>query len=386
MKRIHYVTLLSVAVTSALTAATLPAQGNISTLGFGYPLNGLSTRAAGTSGALAEFDLLTPRNPSSLFTVNRSALAVAAEPEFRTLTYKSVKESNTIQRVPLIMAAVRLTPSLVVSVSSAGFLDRNFTTKSTGQAVINSQVLATNDIIDMRGSISDLRLAVGYRVSSRFSVGIGGHVFTGTNKLSSLRQFEDSSSFGQDSLEISGIQYFGKALSFGGTVLLPKGFSTAASYRRGFGMEADNGDSVLTRARVPDRLSGGVMYRGIPGATFAVNVDQNKWSNMQALGSSALETHDATNVSGGAEVSTGKIRGTPVLLRAGAARNTLPFGLNGGTVSERRFSLGSAIAITNPGRDQAVLDFSVSRANRTLSGSSAKEGAWMLGIGIQIRP
>jgi hypothetical protein len=36
--------------------------------------------------------------------------------------------------------------------------------------------------------------------------------------------------------------------------------------------------------------------------------------------------------------------------------------------------------------EDAALDLSVQRANRTLSGSGLKESAWLLGIGIQIRP
>lgn len=387
MKRTHLTNVMSVvlAAMSLAGATRADAQGSISMLGFGYPMNGLSTRAAGTAGALAEFDLLSPRNPSSLTTINRSALAIAAEPEFRTLTFNAVKESNTIQRIPLVMAAVRVSSRAVVSISSSGFLDRNFTTRSTGQALVGSQILATSDISDVRGSISDIRGAVGYQLTSRISVGVGGHVFSGNNKLNLLRQFDDSTGFGAVN-EASGVQFFGKALSFGGTVLLPKGFSTAASYRKGFSLEADNGDSVLTRANVPDRLSAGIAYRGIPGAAFVANIDQNKWTSMQTLGSNLLQTHDATNWSLGAEVSTGRVRGTPVLLRAGTGKNTLPFGLNGGIVSEMRFAAGAAIAITNPGRDQAMLDFSIQRANRKLSGSVAKEGAWMLGIGLQIRP
>lgn len=387
MKRIHSIARrAAVAVTVlALPSASLSAQGSISMLGFGYPMNGLSVRAAGTAGALAEFDLLSPRNPSSLTTLNRFALAISAEPEFRTLTYKSLKESNTIQRIPLVMAAVRLSSRAVVSFSSSGFLDRNFTTQSTGEALIGNQVVPTRDISDVRGSISDLRGALGWRINSRISLGIGGHVFTGTNRLNLLRQFDDSTGFGAVN-ETSGLQFFGKALSFGGTALLPKGFSAAATYRAGFSLEADNGDSVLTTANVPDKLSAGLLYRGLPGAVFSANVDQNKWTDMQKLGSSLLQTHDATNWSLGAEISTGKVRGTPVLLRAGTGKNTLPFGLNSGIVSEMRFSAGAAVAITNPGRDQAVLDFSLQRANRKLSGSSAKEGAWMLGIGLQIRP
>lgn len=372
-------------VAMLVLAPTARAQGGLSMQGFGYPTGGNSTRVAGTAGALAEFDLLTPRNPSSLVGLPRMVLAVEAEPEYRKLTLNSVQESSTIQRIPLVMVGARLSSKLVMSLSSAGFLDRNYSTTSTGQALVGGQLLNTRDVQDMRGSISDLRAGLGYRVNSRLSVGLAGHVFTGTNRLSLLRQFVDSSTFGTVREE-SKLGLLGRALSFGGTLRLPRGFTTAASYRAGGRIDADNGDSVLTTATIPDRLSAGVMYTGITGATFAVNVDQNKWTNLQTLGSSVLRTHDATNWSTGAEVATGKLRGAPVLLRVGAGKNTLPFGVAGGKVSEFRIGAGASLAITGGGRDQAALDFSVQRANRTLSGSSIKEGAWLLGIGMQIRP
>lgn len=361
------------------------AQGTISTQGFGYPLAGTSTRAAGTAGALSEFDLLTPRNPSALTGMARSVLAVQAEPEYRKLTFGSIEESSRVQRVPLLMAGVRVSSKAVISFSSAGFLDRNFTTTSSGEALVGGVILPTKDVQDMRGSIADLRAGVGYRVHSRVSVGLAGHVFTGSNRLNLVRTFNDTVGFGTVN-ETSGVAFFGKAVSVGSTFLLPKGFLAAASFRKGGSMEADNGDTVLTRAHIPDRLAAGVLYTGFAGSSFAFNVDNTKWSSMQSLGTSLLQTHDATNWSLGGEVPTGRVRGTPVMLRAGAGKNTLPFGINGGTVSEQRIAGGAAVAITSGGRDQAVLDFSVTRANRKLSGSTAKEGAWLLGIGIQIRP
>ncbi|MGV3710097.1 MAG: hypothetical protein ACO1Q7_14770 [Gemmatimonas sp.] len=375
---------LTIAGATTVGATTADAQGNISMLGFGYPVNGQSVRSAGTAGALGEFDVQTPRNPSSLTSLSRGLLSLQTEPEFRTLTYNSVKESNRVQRIPLVMGALRLNSRAVVSFSSSSFLDRNFSTVSDGQAVIAGTVLPTRDISDMRGSISDLRLGVGYRVNSRVSVGVGGHVFTGSNRLDLIRRFPDSTGFGAIN-EVSGIQFFGKALSFGTTVLLPKGFSAAASYRAGGTIEADNGDTVVTKATIPDRLSGGLFYR-IPGAVFAANLEQNKWSSMQSLGTGVTQAHDATNWSTGTEIETGRIRGTPVLVRAGAGQNTLPFGVNNAKVTEMRYSAGVGFAVTNPGRDQSVLEFSVTRADRKLGASTAKEGAWLLGIGIQIRP
>lgn len=366
-------------------SAPLEAQGNISMQGFGYPVSGSSTRVAGTAGAFAQFDLVTPQNPAALTSLGRAALSVQAEPEFRTLTLNSVKESVNVQRIPLLMVGARVNSRAAISISSSSFLDRNFSTVTAGEVLIDGKLVPTSDLLDMRGSIADIRAGLGWRLSRRLSVGIGGHVFTGSNRLSLLRQFTDTLTLGSV-LDSSSVDFFGKAVSFGGEFVMPKGFTAAASYRLGLKIEAENSEKVLSRGNVPDRVSAGLMYTGIAGAAFAFNVENTKWSSMQSLGSSLLETHDATNWSGGAEVATGRVRGTPVMLRAGIGRNTLPFGVNGGTVKEFRVGAGAAMAITNPGRDQAVLDFSLQRANRTLTGSPAKEGAWLVGIGIQIRP
>jgi hypothetical protein len=73
----------------------------------------------------------------------------------------------------------------------------------------------------------------------------------------------------------------------------------------------------------------------------------------------------------------------PLLVRAGYARNALPFGIVGQTARENRFSAGLGVPVAG---EDATLDLSVQRASRTMSGSAFKESAWLLGIGIQIRP
>ena len=52
-------------------------------------------------------------------------------------------------------------------------------------------------------------------------------------------------------------------------------------------------------------------------------------------------------------------------------------------VKESRFSGGLGIPVA---RDNATLDFSIQRANRSQAGSTAREAAWLLGIGMQVRP
>ena len=370
---------------SLAISATANAQGNISMLGFGYPTGGMSTRVSGTAGALAEFDALTPQNPASLVRISRSAFAAQAEPEYRTFSLSSVKESSTIPRLQLLALGLRVSSRAVISLSAANFLDRSYSTISTGSATIEGQSLPTSDITVVKGSISDLRAGVGYSLSPRLSIGVAAHAFTGSNKLNLTRRFADTLLFGSVT-DTSAIDFFGSAFSFGAQLSIPHGFMASASYRKGFRIEGESRNSIIKHATIPDRLSGGLMYTGIAGSAFAVNVEHINWTSMAALGSSSVQAHDATNWSVGAEISAGKIHGSPVLLRAGTGHTQLPFGANNGIASETRFGGGIALPISAAGREPAVIDFSLQRANRKLTGSDAKESAWLLGLGLQIRP
>jgi len=124
-------------------------------------------------------------------------------------------------------------------------------------------------------------------------------------------------------------------------------------------------------------------YDGVAGATFAAGIEKQSWSRMIGLGSSQVQAHDATNYHAGAELVGPKLRGLPTLVRVGYANNQLPFGVDGKMVAESRVTGGVGIPVA---RDFATLDLSLQRANRTLSGGGAKESAWLLGVGIQIRP
>jgi hypothetical protein len=78
-----------------------------------------------------------------------------------------------------------------------------------------------------------------------------------------------------------------------------------------------------------------------------------------------------------------RFRGIPILVRAGYARNQLPFSAGVQVVKESRFSGGLGVPVA---RDNASLDFSIQRATRSQAGSTAREGAWLFGIGMQVRP
>lgn len=358
------------------------AQGTLSGLGFGYPVGGVSTRAAGTAGSFGEFDAVSPRNPASVGGLRSTLIAAQTEPEFRTLTIGSLKERTTAQRVPLLVVAFPARRGIAVALSASTFLDRSFTTLTKGTVTLGGNTFTTDDRSDVRGSIADLRAAMGWRINPRVSVGLAGHLFTGDNVVANSRTFSDTTAFGSV-LDSSRVTYFGRALSVGTEVLIVKGLSASASYRAGLAMESRVRDSVRSKADVPNRLGMAIRYEGVPGSIFAAGIERQDWSDMTGLGTSLVETHDAVNWHVGAEVGGPRVLGSALQLRAGYARNTLPFGVNNHSVAESRITTGFGIPLA---RDLATLDFSLQRANRRLGGGDAKESAWLLGFGIQIRP
>jgi len=370
------------ALALAVQAMPAHAQGTLSNLGFGYPVGGKSIRATATGGAFGEFDPLSPVNPSSLGGLVRTVIGVQTEPEFRTVRAGSTTEKSTAQRVPLLMLAVPIRGGFAVGVSATTYLDRSYTTITRSDLVLNGSTVQSTDQNDVRGSIADLRIATGWQINARFKVGLGGHLFTGDNVLVRSRNFDDTTVFGSV-LDSSRVIYFGTALSLGGEWSVGSGLAAMMSYRKGNGMDARVQDSIKTKGNVPNKLGLALRYDGIPGSIFSVGLDYQDWSRMAALGSSRVETRDATDWHAGAEVGGPRMRGLPILMRAGVARNALPFGVDGKLVNETRWTGGFGLPVA---RDAASLDLSVQRANRTLVGGSAKESAWLFGVGIQIRP
>ena len=235
---------------------------------------------------------------------------------------------------------------------------------------------------DCSSHASDLRAAAGWRVNDKFSLGIAAHLFTGDNLVAISRVFDDTTKFGTVD-DSSRVVFAGNAFSLGGEWRIRKGWAATASLRAGGGMSARIRDTIRSEANVPNRVGVGLRYDGIPGSLFAVGVDKTNWTAMKGLGSAAVETHDATNWHVGAEVAGPRLRQFPVLIRAGYAKNTLPFGIGGKVVDESRFSAGIGLPVA---REAASIDISLQRANRSLNGGIAKESAWLLGVGMQIRP
>lgn len=384
-------TVLAVIATALGAAHEARAQGNLSTFGFGYPPGQLSARAQGAGGAIGEMDPVSTLNPAALINWGGSAVYFQIEPEFRRVNAVEGSDRTTTARYPLTGGAVSLGSRWMLGIAASTFLDRSWATTSQTIHQLGSETVPATTTFRSQGAINDVRLAVAWAARPWFRVGLGAHALTGQNRLTVTDAFEDTARYAPLQQDTT-ISYRGTALSGGVEVRAGTVASVAASMRVGGRIRAMSGDATLRRANVPTRLGVTVAYLGIANSAIALRTAYDKWSSLEALGRPGLRAVDAWDTSVGADVAGPRIAADRTLmLRAGFRWRTLPFAVTpveGGTtgaprnVRERSFSGGVGTTLA---RGRASLDLGVLRASRD-AGLSVDERAWILSIGMSVRP
>jgi len=377
----------TVLVATALFAASLPseskAQGALSLQGLGFPPGQLSARAEGTGGGVADFDALSLTTPASLAGVGSAALFFQYSPEFRRVTTSTGTANTTTARFPLVEGVLPVGQSWTVALSSSTFLDRSSETslarkQNVGDPVDTVTVVERNKVL---GAINDVRLALAWSNSPVFRIGVGGHVFAGSNRITFSQVFPDSAEF-ISSAQSDRISYAGLAASIGLEWHPSRAIGFAVSGRKGGDLRAQSGDTAIGSAKLPDHYSASVLFEGIPGTTISFRAAHDNWSTLSALSSSGIQAFDGWDVGGGLEASGPRIMQRIVTVRLGGRVRTLPFGFNGEKVSEKSFAFGLGAPLT---RDRAAIDLAIQRASRTVS-SDVKERGFILSIGLRVSP
>ena len=357
------------------------AQGTISTQGFGYPTGGLSTRAAAGGGAFGEFDFSSPRNPSASLGWGRGGLYFQYEPEMRSVVAANGSDKTLTARFPVWMAAVQVGSSAMVTLSSSTVLDRTWRTNVRGGQILGPDSVGYEETVESAGAINDVRLGTAYSVNTAVSVGVGVHAFTGENRMTLIRQFDDSLRYGTLFRQLT-IGYLGNAFSAGATWRPSSQFAVALSARTGGSLDVRVADTLLASGRMPTRIGAAIRYDGLPGASLAVSVEQTGWSSLGELSQTSLVANDALEIGVGLEMTGPQMRGTPSLLYLGYRTRDLPFSVAGEVVSERFYSAGAGIPLAGP---RVILDMATWRASRG-SVAGISETAWTFSLGFTVRP
>ena len=378
----------SIRVVLALTVvtSTAHAQGALSTSGLGYPTGQISARSEGAGGSLADFDALSLVAPAAIAGVGSAALFFQYSPEFRRVSDGTNTARTTTARFPLVSGVLPVGQRWTMGLSSSTFLDRSYETsltrkQSVGDPANPADSISVIERSKVLGAINDIRLSAAWAGSNVFRIGFGGHVFSGSNRVTLSEIFPDSSRFISPS-QADRISFAGFAASAGIEIHPSHVIAFALAARKGGDLTAESGDTVLGKGKIPDHYSASLSYDGITGATFAVRVAHDAWSSLSDLSSTHIQAFDGWDTSVGGELSGPRILQRIVILRAGARFRTLPFASNGEKVSEKSFTGGLGVPLT---RDRAAFDFALQRAARSTS-SNIKETGYILSFGLRVSP
>ena len=372
----------AVAFLLSLSATVASAQGALSTSGLGFPPGQLSARAEGTGGGVADFDPLSLTSPSAIAAAGAPAVFFQYSPEFRKVTAGSGVAKTTVARFPLVSGVLPLGQNWTAGLSSSTFLDRSYETSLIRRENIGAPA-DTFDVTErtqVLGAINDVRLALSWARSTVFRMGVGGHVFTGSNRVTLSSLLPDTALF-LGSIQTARVSYAGFAGSLGMEFRPSRVIGFAVSGRKGGDLTAQSNDTVIGRARLPDHYSASVTYEGITGAIISARLAHDSWSSLSGLSASGLQAFDGWDAGVGAEATGPRILQRQLTVRAGARMRTLPFSPGADKVSETAFMLGFGAPLT---RDRASLDFAFQRAAR--SSGDVNERGFIFSFGLRVSP
>ena len=375
---------LSAVCAAAIVPSVAFSQGTLSTQGFGYPTGGMSTRVRATGGGLGQFDPDAQLNPAALATSSDPRMFLQYEPEFKRLSNGDAKANTHIARFSLASLSVPFSSRGSLGVSVSTFLDRSSITSFTTPRDVAGQIIDIRETTQVLGAINDVRLGAGYAPSRKVQFGAAGHVYVGQNRMFFTQSFPDSLKFSSIT-QVSTLSYTGFGASAGLLLRPSRNFGLGLSARKGFGIEAEAGDSVVSEADIPDKITAGLSYEGIPGSSISVNVARELWSSMNGLGTENATAVDAWEGGLGLEALGPRIAQRQTVLRLGARYRTLPFLAAGSEVTELSFGGGIGAQFF---RNRATLDMSFERAGRTPDASAldVSERAYIFSFGLRVRP
>lgn len=363
----------------AATALSVQAQGSLAGQGYGYPTGQLSAAAEGAGGAPAEIDAASAINPAALASGARYGVYLLFQPEFRSTTLGSAREQVRVMRFPSFSASGGF-GRFSAGVSFSSLLDRTWLnqyddTQSVAGIPTPSTVIASSE-----GGMTDVRFTIAYAVRPRVQVGLALHAISGQNRSDFGRTFADSSGIGSAE-QTSTLNFGGRGVSIGLVSSPIRNLVVGASLRSSGPLSVRQDGQALASAQLPSRLGVGASWVGIPNTILSARVDRTWWSQMDALGSSQMTTFDAMDIGAGLEIVGPRLAGAPTAWRLGLRDRGLPFGVGGEAVGERSVTGGVSVPL---GRSRGQIDLGVQRATREAAG--ATERAWLLSVGLGIRP
>jgi hypothetical protein len=351
--------------------------------GLGLPGRWLAARATGNGGAFGLFDPESSQNPAALGAVSTVTSVFTINQGFIQQENPAGTASTRETRFPQLMIAGPVPQaSAALGFSYSNYTNRDFMIATRDTIDLRGVPVGVTDTFSSRGGLSDLRLAGAYRIKDRWTVGMGFHVITGSNRLDSRRSFDDPNYLAsRQSAEIS---YAGVGVSAGLIRQFGRRFAVAALVRSDGHVNLDRDSARVGTVDLPYTFGLGLRWQPAPGLELGTQAIVRTWSaaNSDLLQQGGLGAENTIDVAAGAEFTPDPKRPFRRPLRVGAHYARLPFPLLPGEQGhEFGISAGSGMRFA---QQRGGLDLSVEHIWR--SDGPHSERGFVVSLGISVRP
>ncbi len=379
MRRVQLVILVLTLASSRGSAQA----SEFGTRALGLPILPLSARAQGLGGGIAMFDPEASLNPGAIWLTSRGTATFSVRQFWRDSENPFGTASGNDTQFPLVMVTGPMGSRWDFGLSVAAYTDRTFALALSDTLDIRDVPVGVSDTLISKGGVNDIRGALAWTVSPNFSVGLGLHVLTGTNRIEYRRSFSDSS---YAPVRIRNeLSFTGPGISLGFTAEPIRRLRLAGLLRKDGDLAYYKDSTRLNSIPMPFTVAGGIMFRASDRLTVAGHGLYRNWSvsdsTLKARG--GLGAHNAAEGAFGFEWSRSGRSPYQFPLRAGVRYAQLPYPVVAGQrATEVQLSLGTGFRFT---ANRGSVDLALERAWRS-DGDAFKERTFMLTFGVGIRP
>jgi hypothetical protein len=373
-----------VLATVALATTVAGQSSQFGIRGLGIPMRPYSPRATATGGAFGLFDLESSVNPAAIAPALQFTSLLTTNQSFRSSTNPFGSASGRDARFPQIIAAGPIggTP-LAAAISVSGYTDRSFSLGTEDTLLLRGVPVAVFDTMSSSGGLTDLRVAVAWRASRTFHVGLAGHAIPGNNRIENRRAFADSSY--ASAVERNELSYLGFGVSGGLTWQVDPRLTVAGVVRTDGHARVERDTARIATTDLPLSLAAGILWQPSLRFSAALAYQRRGWSAADAdiRAQGGIGAEDAQEISLGIELVRDARNPAHRPLRFGVHYATLPFPLQAGRQA-REIGLAAGTGFRFTGGRGGV-DLALQQLFRS-DGEGFTERATVITLGVSIRP
>jgi len=374
----------------AVSAAPVAGQSLFNSSGLGLPLESIDgrARALGNLGLGLSGAALLPTDPAAAARLVLPTGVLVAQPVWADAS--SGGETNYFRgtRFPLVAAAYPLLDG-VVSVHFSALLDQDFRGVREVDYTFGGQQVVARDAFDQSGTVSSMNVGYARMLGEVTSVGVTIGRYTGKVDRTLVRTVQADSATTANVLpyvSAGSWSYGGYLVTAGAATRFVDLVNVSASATWSTNLDADASASTTTgdgSYDVPLQLRLGASADLAPGLTLSASVARADWSSVEDDLSSGDQARATLAYGAGLELNQARLLGRPAPIRLGYRHSDLPFSIGSSEASERIYSGGVGLVLTQTAEVLlATMDLGVERGRR--SAGSLTENFWRATLSLEL--